>query len=241
VNEIGIADTADSLISIKKLVFEEQRLTMDELLDALGNDFDGYEHIRSQLIKKAPKFGNDEDEVDLMARDVVQFCNDEVMKYGNIFGGQAQAGIIAVTAGIPFGKVVGALPSGRKAGEPLADNASPNPGNDKKGPTATLKSVAKLDTAKLRNGTLLNMRINPDSVESPEGLGNLAGLIRGFCDVGCWHIQFNVVDTEVLKEAQIHPDQYNDLLVRVAGYSAYFTQLHEEVQEEIIHRTECGI
>ena len=137
--------------------------------------------------------------------------------------------------------MVGALSSGRKAGAPLADNASPYPGHDKKGPTATLKSVAKLDTAKLRNGTLLNMRINPDSIESPEGLGRLAGLIRSFCDVGCWHIQFNVVNTEVLKDAQKNPEKYNDLLVRVAGYSAYFTQLHKEVQEEIIHRTECGI
>jgi len=169
---------------------------------------------------------------------VVQFCNQEVMKYRNIYSGQAQAGIIAVTAGIPFGKVVGALPSGRKAGASLADNASPYPGNDKKGPTAILRSVAKLDVAKLRNGTLLNMRLSPASVSTMEGLSKMGGFIRGLCDIGCWHIQFNLVDTAVLRDAQQHPEKYSDLLVRVAGYSAYFTQLHREVQDDIIRRTE---
>ena len=238
VNEIGIADTADSLASIKKLVFEEKRLTMEELLNALSSNFQGQEKLRSQLLYDAPKFGNDEDEVDQIAREVVQFCNQEVMKYRNIYGGQAQAGIIAVTAGIPFGKVVGALPSGRKAGESLADNASPYPGNDKKGPTAILRLVAKLDVAKLRNGTLLNMRLSPASVSTMEGLSKMGSFIRGLCDIGCWHIQFNLVDTAVLRDAQQHPEKYSNLLVRVAGYSAYFTQLHREVQDDVIRRTE---
>jgi len=238
VNEIGIADTADSLAVIRKLIFEEKRVTMEELLGALSNNFEGQEKLRGQFLHHAPKFGNDEDGVDSIANEVVQFCNEEVMRYKNIFGGQAQAGIIAVTAGIPFGKVVGALPSGRKTGEPLADNASPYPGNDKKGPTAILRSVAKLDVARLRNGTLLNLRLSPTSVSTPEGLHKMASFIRGLCDIGCWHIQFNVVDTAVLKDAQQHPEKYTDLLVRVAGYSAYFTQLHEDVQEDIIRRTE---
>ena len=238
VNEIGVADTADSLAVVKKLVFEEKRVSMDKLLDALSSNFEGHEKLRSQLLHQAPKFGNDEDDVDLIAREVVQCCNEEVMRYRNIFGGQAQAGIIAVTAGIPFGKVVGALPSGRKAGEPLADNASPSAGSDRNGPTAILRSVAKLDPARLRNGTLLNMRLSPGSVSTPEGLGKMASFIRGLCDIGCWHIQFNVVDTAVLRDAQEHPEKYADLLVRVAGYSAYFTQLHTEVQEDIIRRTE---
>ncbi len=241
VNEIGIADVADSLAAMKQLVFDQKRITMDELLKALENDFEGYEKIRARLVHEAPKFGNDHDEVDHLAREAVQFCNQEVMKYKNPFGGQAQAGIIAVTAGIPFGKVVGALPSGRRAGKPLADNASPATGHDTKGPTATLRSVAKLDAARLRNGTLLNMRISPSSVGDDEGLRKMAGLIRGLCDVGCWHVQFNVVDTAVLREAQKHPEEYPDLLVRVAGYSAYFTQLHQEVQEELIRRTEYGL
>ncbi|MFW6151035.1 MAG: glycyl radical protein [Chloroflexota bacterium] len=238
VNEIGIADVADSLVAIKKLVFDEKRITMSELLDALARDFEGREQTRAELLHHAPKFGNDNDGVDLIAHEVAQFCNDEVMKYRNIFGGQAQAGIIAVTAGIPFGKVVGALPSGRRGSEPLADNASPYAGNDLKGPTAILRSVAKLDPARLRNGTLLNMRLSPTSVSSPEGLRKMASFIRGMCDVGCWHIQFNVVSTDMLRDAQQHSENYADLLVRVAGYSAYFTQLHREVQEDIIRRTE---
>jgi formate C-acetyltransferase len=241
VNEIGIADVADSLVAMKQLVFDQKRIPMDQLLRALDNDFAGYEQIRARLINDVPKFGNDDDEVDYLAREAVQFCNQEVMKYKNPFGGQAQAGIIAVTAGIPFGKVVGALPSGRRAGKPLADNASPATGHDQKGPTATLRSVAKLDAAHLRNGTLLNMRISPASVDDDEGRHKMAGLIRGLCDVGCWHVQFNVVDTAVLRKAQEHPEEYSDLLVRVAGYSAYFTELHEEVQEELIRRTEYGI
>lgn len=241
VNEIGVADAGDSLAAIKKLVFEEKKLTMSELLDALECDFDGHEDVRSMLLHDAPKFGNDDDYVDNITRDAVQFGNREVMKYRNIFGGQAQSGIIAVTAGIPFGSIVGALPSGRKAGTPLADNSSPSPGNDRLGPTAIARSVGKLDTTALRNGTLLNLRLSPQSTSGPGGLSRMASFVRGLFDVGCWHAQFNVIDTCTLREAQQKPEEYSDLLVRVAGYSAYFTQLHRDVQEDIIRRSEHGI
>ncbi len=238
VNGIGIADTADSILAVKKLVFEQKKLTMAELLEALEKDFAGAERIRNLLLYGAPKFGNDEEEVDSLAHDMIQFFNEECMRYENIFGGQAQAGIIPVTAGIPFGKVVGALPSGRKAGEPYADGSSPSAGCDKKGPTAVVRSVARLDLARLRNGDLLNMRLNPTSVNNAQGLKKMADFIRGFCDVAGWHIQFNMVDTATLLDAQAHPEKYSDLLVRVAGYSAYFTKLHREVQDDIIRRTE---
>jgi choline trimethylamine-lyase len=241
VNEIGVADAGDSLAAIRKLVFDDGKLTMEQLLDALENDFEGYEGIRETLLHQAPKFGNDDDYVDLLTRDAVQFGNSEVMRYRNIFGGQAQSGIIAVTSGIPFGSVVGALPSGRRAGQPLADNSSPASGNDHLGPTAIARSVGKLDTAALRNGTLLNLRLSPQSVAAPDGLRKMAWFVRGLCDVGCWHAQFNVVDTCTLREAQEKPEEYRDLLVRVAGYSAYFTQLHRDVQEDIIRRTEHGL
>ncbi len=241
VNEIGVADTGDSLAAVKKLVFDEKRLTMDELLTAIEYDFEGYEEIRSMLLHNAPKFGNDDEYCDCITRDAVQFGNREVMQYRNIFGGQAQSGIIAVTAGIPFGSVVGALPSGRKAGQPLADNSSPASGNDYLGPTAVARSVAKLDPAALRNGTLLNLRLSPQSAAGTDGLCRMASFIRGLCDTGCWHVQFNVVDSTTLRAAQEHPADYADLLVRVAGYSAYFTQLHRDVQEDIIHRTEHGL
>jgi choline trimethylamine-lyase len=241
VNEIGIADTGDSLAAIKKLVFDDRTITMGRLLDALESDFEGYEELRGRLLHDAPKYGNDDDYVDLLTRDATQFANREVMKYRNVFGGQAQSGIIAVTAGIPFGSVVGALPSGRKAGQPLADNSSPSSGNDRFGPTAIARSVGKLDTAALRNGTLLNLRLSPQSTSGEEGLRKMVWLVRGLCDVGCWHAQFNVVDTCTLREAQAKPEEYRDLLVRVAGYSAYFTQLHRDVQEDIIRRTEHGL
>jgi len=241
VNEIGIADTGDSLAAIKTLVFDEKRLSMDRLMAALEHDFEGYEDVRTMLLHEAPKFGNDDDYVDGITRDAVQHGNREVMRYRNIFGGQAQSGIIAVTAGIPFGGVVGALPSGRRAGQPLADNSSPYPGNDRFGPTAIARSVAKLDAAALRNGTLLNLRLSPQSSAGADGLRKMAAVLRGLCDVGCWHAQFNVVDTRTLRAAQEHPEEYTDLLVRVAGYSAYFTQLHRDVQEDIIRRTEHGL
>ncbi len=241
VNEIGVADTGDSLAAIKKLVFDERKIDMAELLDALGHDFEGYDDLRALLLREAPKFGNDDDYVDLITRDAVQFGNREVMKYRNVFGGQAQAGIIAVTAGIPFGGVVGALPSGRKAGQPLADNSSPSSGSDHLGPTAIARSVAKLDPAALRNGTLLNLRLSPQSVANSEGLHRMAAFVRGLCDVGCWHAQFNVVDSETLRQAQTCPAEFSDLLIRVAGYSAYFTQLHRDVQDDIIRRTEHGL
>jgi formate C-acetyltransferase len=214
---------------------------MTRLVAALEHDFEGYEDVRTMLLHEAPKFGNDDDYVDTITRDAVQHGNREVMRYRNIFGGQAQSGIIAVTAGIPFGGVVGALPSGRRAGQPLADNSSPYPGNDRFGPTAIARSVARLDAAELRNGTLLNLRLSPQSTAGPDGLHKMAAFVRGLCDVGCWHAQFNVVDTRTLRAAQEHPEEYTDLLVRVAGYSAYFTQLHRDVQEDIIRRTEHGL
>lgn len=238
VNAIGIADTADSLYAIKKCVFDDGIITMSQLLEALEWDFEGFEKLRKTLLFDTAKFGNDIEEVDKIAHDAVQFFNEECMKYKNIFGGIAQGGIIPVTAGIPFGKVVGALPSGRKAGQAYADGSSPSPGNDKKGPTAIIRSVARLDLARLRNGDLLNMRLTPLTVSTDVGIKKLASFLRGFCDVGGWHIQFNVVDTKTLLDAQEHPDKYPDLLVRVAGYSSYFAQLHKEVQDDIIRRTE---
>lgn len=238
VNEIGIADTVDSLMTIKKLVFEQKEISMAELLDTLHNNFESDGGKLQRLIDSLEKYGNDNDEIDYLAQEVVQIPNREIMKYRNIFGGQAQSGLIQVTAGIPFGKVVGALPNGRKAGEAFADGVSPSPGRDKYGPTAVLRSVAKLDAAKLRNGVLLNMRLDPNAVKTKEGLHKFASLIRAFCDTGCWHIQFNFISSETLRDAQKNPSKYSDLLVRVAGYSAYFAQLHKEVQDDIIKRAE---
>lgn len=238
VNMIGIADTADSLAAIKKLVFEDKAISMDELIRATEDDFVGWDDVKDKLINDAPKYGNDSDEVDYLANEAVMFVNEEIMKNKNIFGGQAQAGIIPVTSGVPFGKVMGALPNGRKANTAYADGVSPTPGMEKEGPTAVLKSVCKLDPAKLRNGILFNFRINPSVVKTDEGLKKFTSFIRTYNDLGGWHVQFNLVDTATLLDAQAHPEKYPTLLVRVAGYSAYFASLSKEIQDDLIRRVE---
>lgn len=238
VNMIGVTDAGDSMYSIKKMVFEEKNLTLEELCAALDNNFLNNKKLQAYLKNRIPKYGNDNDEADACVCRIVHMGNDAVMKYKNIFGGQADAGIIPVTSGIAFGKVIGALPSGRMSGEAYADSASPMPGMDINGPTAMLCSVGKMDAAKLRNGTLLNVKINPNLVSSDEGLRNFAAMIRGGFSVGVWHMQINCVSSETLRAAQKRPQDYKNLLVRVAGYSAYFASLHKEVQEDIIKRTE---
>ena len=242
VNMIGVTDAGDSMYAIKKVVYEDKMITLEELVDVLDNNFVGHEDLRAYLLYRIDKYGNDKDGPDTCVRNIVHMGNDLVMNYKNIFGGQADAGIIPVTSGIAFGKVIGALPSGRKSGDPYADSASPMPGMDVNGPTAMLCSVGKMDAAKMRNGTLLNIKINPLAVSSEEGLARLENLIRGGFDAGVWHMQINCISAETLRDAQRKPQEYKNLLVRVAGYSAFFVNLHSEVQEDIIKRTEfCAI
>jgi len=233
----GIADLADSMIAVKKLVYEDGVLTMDELLTSLENNFEGYEDIREILINKAPKYGNDIDEVDLEAVEMVDFARAEARKYQSIKGSKFIEGLVPVSANIPHGKVIWALPSGRKAGEPLADGLSPYSGYDHNGPTAVIKSACKLnhDT---HLGTLLNMKFSPDLLNDDKGKRNLIQLLRTEMELGGYHIQFNVVSTKTLRDAQKRPEKHSNLLVRVAGYSALFTSLSKDVQELIIARTE---
>jgi formate C-acetyltransferase len=238
VNLFGVPDVGDSLYAIKKVVYEKKIISLNELIGILNDDFTGHEELRQYLLNKVDKYGNDIDEVDNFVREVAQMGNAFVMKYHNIFGGQADGGIIPVTSGIAFGSVTGALPSGRKKGAAYADGASPMPGLDMNGPTASLKSVGKMDLCRLKNGTLLNIKINPSTVKDDVGLKKFADLIRGAFDSGVWHLQVNCVTAEILRDAQARPTEHRDLLVRVAGYSAYFANLHDEVQEDIIKRTE---
>ena len=241
VNQIGIAETGDSLMVIKKLVFEEKKVTMDRLIKAMEDNFENDPELSDMIANGVEKYGNGCDEVDYLLNDVIMYVNDEIMKQRNIFGGVAQSGIIPTTSGIPFGRAVGALPCGHKAHTPFTDSCSPVPGNEKYGPTVSLQSISRIDAAKLRNGVLLNMRINPDLVQDEVGLHRFADLIRVCCDLKIWHIQFNMVHTETLLDAKVHPENYRDLLVRVAGYSAYFTRLNEDVQDDIIARVEHDI
>ncbi len=235
---VGVADVADSLAAIQKLVFEDKTICMEELVEALKEDFEGKEALRQRLINKAPKYGNDDDRVDLLAKMAGRVYCEEVEKYRNARGGMFQPGLYPVSAHVPMGRSVSALPSGRKATTPLADGISPTHGSDKKGPTAVVKSVAKLDQTIASNGTLLNQKFAPRVLDDEKGLRSLANLVRVYFNLGGKHIQFNVVGSKTLKAAQKNPQKYASLVVRVAGYSAFFTQLHRDVQDDIIGRTE---
>lgn len=235
---VGVADVADSLAVIKKLVFEDKTVSMEGLLLALEDNFEGREELRQRLINAAPKYGNDDDYVDKLARLAGRVYCEEVEKYKNPRRGMFQPGLYPVSAHVPLGRNAAALPNGRKARAPLADGVSPTHGSDKKGPTAVIKSVAKLDHTIASNGTQLNQKFSPRVLEDKKGLRSLAELIRVFFSLGGKHIQFNVIDSGTLREAQREPEKYANLVIRVAGYSAFFTQLHKDVQDDIIGRTE---
>jgi formate C-acetyltransferase len=235
---VGLADVGDSLATTKKLVFDEKKLTMKELVDALDTDFEGKEVLRQTLINQAPKFSNDDDYVDEITRDAAAIYCTEVSKYHNTRGGVYRPGLYSVSANVPFGLNVGALPSGRKARTPLSDGVSPAHGTEKSGPTAIVKSVAKLDHTLVTNGTQLNMKFSPEVLSDTKGKRNMAALIKTFFDLGGWHVQFNVVSADTLRAAQKDPDAYRWLIIRVAGYSAFFVELDKGVQDDIIDRTE---
>lgn len=236
----GIADLADSMAAVKKLVFEEKKVSMGTLIDALKKDFEGYDELRAMLINDAPKYGNDIPYVDEIAREFVDVSVKEAEKYTSIFGTKYMNGLVPVMANVPHGMAVWALPSGRKAKTALADGISPYPGYDKNGPTAAIKSVCTIDHTENGAGTLLNMKLTPDLILSEEGKKKLIAMLRTECDLKGYHIQFNVVDRDTLLAAQEHPEEHTDLLVRVAGYSAYFVDLRKEAQDLIIDRTEVS-
>lgn len=282
----GIANVADSLYTVKKLVFEEKRFTLAELKEALamnyGKGLDGitaketalqvaaayrkegrevtpdvltqvienvltlelpedkkrrYQEI-FELIDQLPKYGNDIDEVDEIAREAAYFYTKPVETFKNPRGGMFQAGLYPVSANVPLGAQTGATPDGRLAHMPVADGVSPTSGKDLHGPTASCNSVAKLDHAIASNGTLFNMKMHPTAMAGEAGLKAFITLIRGYFDQKGMHMQFNVVDRQTLLDAQAHPEKYSGLVVRVAGYSALFTTLSKSLQDDIIKRTE---
>ncbi|MDF2876169.1 MAG: pflD1 [Sporomusa sp.] len=235
---VGVANVGDALVALKKLVYGEKIVSRATLADALNKNWAGYETERQIMLNQAPKFGNDDDAADELARLAARIYCEEVEKYTNPRGGQFQAGLYPVSANVPLGAVVGALPDGRLAGTPLADGVSPVSGRDIKGPTAAAKSVAKLDHEIASNGTLFNQKFLPNALKGETGLGNLAALIRSYFSLGGLHVQFNVISKETLEDAQRNPEQYRSLVVRVAGYSAFFTSLDRSLQEDIIARTE---
>jgi len=235
---VAIPDVGDSLEAIDKIVFREGKISMSQLCNALCNDFENDEDLRLMLQNKASKYGNNIDSVDLLTRQAGQRYCDEVVKYTGPYGIHFVPGVFTVSANVPFGLATAALPSGRKAKTPLANGGiSATNGSDRLGPTAVLHSAAKLDLIKASNGTLLNLRISPSTLKEDRDVAKFVSFIRSYVSMGGYHVQFNVVSNKLLRKAQDHPENYRNLLVRVAGYSAYFTELSREVQEEIIDRT----
>ncbi len=240
---IGLANVGNSLAAVRKLVFDDKTLTMAQLKHALETDFEDLStaptgpEIR-QLCLAAPKFGNDDDYVDRITKDCFNIMLKELRGYTTLLGGKYRGVVAPTTAHIQAALACGATPDGRKAGEPMADAASPARGTDVTGPTASVKSVAKLEHINCACGAVYNMRLHPAAVRERAGMRKWSDLIRTFFDLGGWELQFNTVDAETLRQAQRHPEQYRDLLIRVVGYSANFVQLDKAIQDDIIARTE---
>ena len=227
----------DSLAAIKSHVFEHGNLSMDELLNALAANFAGQEKTRLLLWNKTPKYGNDDDYADDILKSVFDAFYDEINGRKNTKGGAYRVNYLSTTCHVYFGSVTGATPDGRKAWEPHSDGISPAQGADRCGPTAVIRSASKMDHART-GGTLLNQKFTPALLEGEEGLNHLLHLVRSYFKLDGHHIQFNVVTAETLRKAQKNPEQYRDLIVRVAGYSDYFCDLTKALQDEIIARTE---
>jgi len=233
----GAANLADSVTAIEKCVFEDKDVTMDRLINALDHNFEGEERLRQLLINKPAKFGNDDAHADSVYREFLQYIASNVQEWPDARGGHYSFCNLSQTVNVSHGAACQATPDGRKAGEAFCDNASPMMGRDKKGPTATVKSVASQGQEFFHDGALFNLRFDPKGVEGEKGLQVIEGVIKTFFECGGEHIQINVVDDETLKAAQKTPEKYRGLMVRVAGYMAYFTELDKDAQDSIIYRT----
>ncbi len=245
--QVGIANLGNSLAAIKKLVFEENKITKEQLIHAIESDFEGREDekIRYMLLNFAPKYGNDDDYVDILLRDaylefIKELDNYHTTRYNRgPIGCKYYAGTSSISANVPNGSVVPATPDGRKAFTPVAEGSSPSSGTDVLGPTAVFKSVAKLPTDKIMGGVLLNQKLSPAAISSDSDKRKLISILRTFfTDLKGWHVQYNIVSRETLLAAKKDPENYRDLIVRVAGYCAFFTSLSPDTQDDIIARTE---
>jgi formate C-acetyltransferase len=237
---IGCANVADSLSAIKHLVYDTKKYTAREYYDAVMAKWEGYEPMRQEVLNAAPSYGNNDPYVDELARWSMNVFAERVAK-GTGFRGKYRAGIYPVSAHIAFGGNTFATPDGRFSHEPLADGVSPKQGLDKNGPVSTMNSVACLDHGKFANGTLLNMKFHPKSVEGDGGLQKLRHLVQTFFEKGGMHLQYNVVSSDTLREAQKNPEDHKDLVIRIAGFSAYFVELYPELQNDLIRRTDIGL
>jgi pyruvate formate-lyase/glycerol dehydratase family glycyl radical enzyme len=234
---VGLGTLTDCLSAVKFHVFDDRSMSLPDLVKVLERDFEGYEKTRLLLANRTPRFGNDDDGADDLMRQAFEIFYDAVNGRKNTKGGVYRINLLPTTCHVYFGSVTGATPDGRKAGRPLSEGISPVQGADRKGPTAVLKSAAKMDHART-GGTLLNQKFTPHLLADETGIRALADLVRTYFTLGGHHLQFNVVDAATLRAAQQKPEEYRDLIVRVAGYSDYFCDLGKDLQEEIIARTE---
>ncbi|MBQ7086794.1 MAG: glycyl radical protein [Clostridia bacterium] len=234
---VGIGTITDCLTAIKYNIFDKQKFTMDELMKALDADFVGYEHILNMVQNKTPKYGNDDDYADEIMRNVFDLYRGLVTGRDNMRNGHWRINMLPTTCHVYFGEVCGALPNGRLAHKPVSEGISPEKGADIYGPTSVIKSCSKMDHLQT-GGTLLNQKFTPSVLKGEDGLEQLANLIRAYFALDGHHIQFNVIDRETLIKAQQNPEDYKDLIVRVAGYSDHFRNLSKALQDEIINRTE---
>ena len=248
--QVGIANLGNALAAIKKLVFEEGRISKEELLNAIETDFAGIEgeKIRCMLLNFAPKYGNDDDYVDLLLRDAYMAFITELGKYHTTrynrgpIGCRYYAGTSSISANVPSGAVVPATPDGRKAFTPVAEGSSPSSGTDLLGPTAVFRSVSKLPTEKIMGGVLLNQKLSPATIRNGQDKQKLISLLRTFfTELKGWHVQYNIISRDTLMAAKENPEKYRDLIVRVAGYCAFFTTLSPDTQDDIIARTEQSL
>lgn len=235
-----MADVADSLTAIDQLVFKEKKLSMEELLEAIQDGFEDYEPIRQLLLNKAPKYGNDDRIADDYAQLVARMYSEEVEKHRNARGGSFISGMYSVTSHVPFGYFTGALPSGRLPSLPLSNGASPSIGAPAKGLSATLSSVSSIDYALYPNGIAFTLSLDPGFVSGKDGIDSIMNLIKSYVKLGGMQIQFNILDPEILRDAQKNPGEYRNLLIRVAGYSAYFVDLSPDVQNDLIGRIQIS-
>ncbi len=236
---VGLGTITDCLSAMRHHVYERRSLTMASLLRALKTDFSNREMTRQLLLNKTPRYGNDNDDADNLMKKVFDMFFSAVDGRPNMRGGRVHINLLPTTVHIYFGRMTGATADGRRAGEPLSEGVSPVQGADRQGPTAVIKSVAKIDHLRT-GGTLLNQKFTPQLLADDRGIAQLANLVRTYFRLDGHHVQFNVVDAATLRAAQKHPEKYRDLIVRVAGYSDYFVDIGTELQEEIISRTEHG-
>jgi len=233
----ALHDLRPVLAALRRLVYEQRELDLDDLVRVLDADFAGEEPLRQRLVNRMPKYGNDDEAADDLMVRVFEATFRAVDGRPTTRGGAYRVEMLPTTCHVYFGSVTGALPDGRKAGRPLSEGISPVQGADRHGPTAVFRSAAKMDHAKT-GGTLLNLKLSPSLLDGDAGVAALAHLVRTYFALGGHHVQFNVVTADTLRAAQADPASHRDLIVRVAGYSDYFCDLSTDLQEEIIARTE---